>query len=110
MTSQMTEEYRDAFGDESGRRKKSALDGPVNAAATMDIANELLNDMARNSGAGDVREDHSKYKVKLHLGGGKGSAGLGGQRDRRAGNLSADHGQRARRRQEKCSCWISRTR
>jgi hypothetical protein len=51
--------------------KKSALDGPVNAAATMDIANELLNEMSRNAGADIVREDLSKYHLKIHLGGGK---------------------------------------
>jgi len=51
--------------------KKSALDGTVSSAATADIANELLNEMSRNSGADMVREDHSKYAVTLHVGGGQ---------------------------------------
>ena len=51
--------------------KKSALDGPVNAASSMEVANELLNEMSRNAGGDIVREDHSKYHAKIHLGGGK---------------------------------------
>jgi hypothetical protein len=45
--------------------KKSALEGNVNAAATMDIANELLNEMQRNADGGKVREDHSRYLVRI---------------------------------------------
>lgn len=70
MTSQMTEKNIVVRSAMKAPPKKSALDGPVNAAATMDIANELLNEMARNAGADQVREDQSKYKVKIHLGGG----------------------------------------
>lgn len=70
LTSQMTEKNIVMRSAMKAPPKKSALDGPVNAAATMDIANELLNEMARNAGADQVREDQSKYKVKLHLGGG----------------------------------------
>lgn len=70
LTSQMTEKNIVMRSAMKAAPKKSALDGPVNAAATMDIANELLNEMARNAGADQVREDQSKYRVKLHLGGG----------------------------------------
>ena len=45
--------------------KKSALDGPVNQAATAAIANELLNDITRERG-GDVVEEHiSRYQATL---------------------------------------------
>jgi len=71
MTTKMTEKNIVMRSAMKAAPKKSALDGPVNAAATMDIANELLNEMARNAGADAVREDLSKYKVKLHLGGGR---------------------------------------
>ncbi len=69
MTSQMTEKNIVSRSAAKAPPKKSALDGPVNAAATMDIANELLNEMSRNAGGDIVRENHSKYKVKIHLGG-----------------------------------------
>jgi hypothetical protein len=46
--------------------KKSALDGDVNAAKTTEIANELLNDMQRNSGGDTVTEDQSRYQVTVH--------------------------------------------
>jgi len=71
VTSQMKEKNIVVRSAAKAAPKKSALDGPVNAAATMDIANELLNEMSRNSGADLVREDHSKYRVRIHLGGGK---------------------------------------
>jgi hypothetical protein len=74
MTSQMTEKNIISRSAAKAPPKKSALDGPVNAAATMDIANELLNEMSRNAGGDIVREDHSKYKVKIHLGGAAASA------------------------------------
>jgi hypothetical protein len=70
MTTRITETNIVARSAMKAAPKKSALDGPVNAAATMDIANELLNEMARNAGADIVRENLSKYKVKLHRGGG----------------------------------------
>ncbi|MBW8863574.1 MAG: PQQ-binding-like beta-propeller repeat protein [Verrucomicrobia bacterium] len=47
--------------------KKSALEGEVNAAHTGEIANEILNEMQRNSGGGSVTEDQSRYKVTVHL-------------------------------------------
>jgi hypothetical protein len=71
ITSRMTEKNIVVRSAAKAAPKKSALDGTVNAAATMDIANELLNEMSRNAGADMVREDHSKYRVKIHLGGGK---------------------------------------
>lgn len=70
ITTKMTEKNIVTRSAAKAAPKKSALDGPVNAAATMDIANELLNEMSRNSGGDLVREDHSKYHVKIHLGGG----------------------------------------
>ncbi|HSY20048.1 MAG TPA: PQQ-binding-like beta-propeller repeat protein [Candidatus Acidoferrales bacterium] len=47
--------------------KKSALDGDVNAAHTGEIANEMLNEMQRNSGGDTVQEDESRYQVIVHL-------------------------------------------
>jgi len=47
--------------------KKSALEGEVNAAHTGEIANEILNEMQRDSGGGTVTEDESRYKVIVHL-------------------------------------------
>lgn len=71
LFSQMTEKNIITRSAAKAAPKKSALDGPVNAAATMDIANELLNEMSRNSGADLVREDQSKYRVKVRVGGGR---------------------------------------
>jgi hypothetical protein len=51
--------------------KKSALDGPINQAATAAIANELLNDIARERGADVVEEDLSRYQVSLRRTGGR---------------------------------------
>lgn len=45
--------------------KKSALEGEVNQAATMDVANEMLNEMQRNGGDTTVSEDESRYLVSL---------------------------------------------
>jgi outer membrane protein assembly factor BamB len=45
--------------------KKSALDGPVNQAATMAIANEILNDMTRDSVGDTIEEDESRYRATL---------------------------------------------
>lgn len=70
LTTKMTEKNITSRSAAKAAPKKSALDGPVNAAATMDIANELLNEMSRNAGGDIVREDHSKYHVKVHRGGG----------------------------------------
>lgn len=49
--------------------KKSALEGNVSAASSMEVANELLNEMQRNSGDSVEREDQSRYQVKVHVGG-----------------------------------------
>ena len=51
--------------------KKSALSGNLSVTATVDVANELLNEMQRNAGGGTVSEDHSRYLVTIHSGGGK---------------------------------------
>ena len=48
--------------------KKSALSGNVSVTATADVANELLNEMQRNAGGGTVREDHSRYLVRIYSG------------------------------------------
>lgn len=50
--------------------KKSTLDGNLSVTATVDVANEMLNEMQRNAGGGTVREDHSRYLVTIHSGGG----------------------------------------
>lgn len=58
--------------------RKSALDGPVNAAATKAIANELLNEIQRERGADVVVENHSRYQVTLRQpGAAKGTGWLG---------------------------------
>ena len=44
---------------------KSALDGPINQAATAAIANELLNEMTRDAIGDTVTEDQSRYQVTL---------------------------------------------
>ncbi len=44
---------------------KSALDGPVNQAATLDIANEILNEITRESIGDTVEEDESRYQATL---------------------------------------------
>jgi hypothetical protein len=71
FTTKMTEQNIVTRSAAKAAPKKSALDGPVNAASSMQVANELLNEMSRTSGGDIVREDHSKYHVKIHLGGGK---------------------------------------
>ncbi len=70
MTSKMKEKNIISRSAMKAPPKKSALDGPVNATSTMEVANELLNEMSRNAGADIVRENLSKYQVKLHRGGG----------------------------------------
>jgi outer membrane protein assembly factor BamB len=50
--------------------KKSAFDGPINKAATADIANEILNDMQRDRGGDKVLENQSRYQVTLRRTGG----------------------------------------
>lgn len=47
--------------------KQSALEGNVSAGASMEIANELLNEMQREAGGGKVREDQSRYLAKVHV-------------------------------------------
>ena len=44
---------------------KSALDGEVNQARMMEIANETLNEMQRNAGGDTVEEDESRYQVSI---------------------------------------------
>ncbi len=46
--------------------KKSALDGDLTVSKTADAANEMLNEMQRNNGGGNVSEDQSRYQVTLH--------------------------------------------
>ena len=45
--------------------KKSALDGAVNAAASMDVANELLNEMQRNGGGGIVTGANGQHEPAI---------------------------------------------
>ena len=45
--------------------KKSALDGNVNQAATVAIANEIFNDAQRESTGGVEQEDVSRYEVTI---------------------------------------------
>ena len=44
---------------------KSVLDGNLNVTKTLDVANEILNDMQRSRGGDVVEEDESRYLVKL---------------------------------------------
>jgi hypothetical protein len=45
--------------------KKSALDGPVTAGNSIDVASQMLNEMQRERGGGTITEDASRYKVTL---------------------------------------------
>lgn len=54
--------------------KKSTLDGNLSVTATVDVANELLNEMQRNAGGDQVVEDVSRYAVKVRIGDGKNAA------------------------------------
>ena len=46
---------------------KSALDGNVTVARTMEVANEMLNEMQRERGGATVREDESRYEVAVRV-------------------------------------------
>jgi hypothetical protein len=46
---------------------KSVIDGNLTASQTGEAANEILNDMQRNSGGDLVTEDDSRYQVTVHL-------------------------------------------
>ena len=59
--------------------KKSALAGEVNQAATMDIANETLNEMQHNNGGDQVTEDESRYQVSVRKTGEPETAGWSGE-------------------------------
>jgi hypothetical protein len=49
--------------------KKSALEGTVNQAATVAIANEIFNEFAREATGGVEREDASRYEVTIQRAG-----------------------------------------
>lgn len=49
--------------------KKPALEGQVSAGASLDIANDLLNEMQREAGGSKVRENQSRYLARVHVGG-----------------------------------------
>jgi hypothetical protein len=42
---------------------KSVLDGNVTASRSLELANEMLNEMQRDAGGATVQEDESKYRV-----------------------------------------------
>jgi putative pyrroloquinoline-quinone binding quinoprotein len=44
---------------------KPVLDGDVTAGKSMEMSNEMLNDMQRSNGGDVVEEDHSRYEVTL---------------------------------------------
>ena len=46
--------------------KKSALNGDLSVANETEAANDMLNEMRRNSGGDKVSEDQSRYQVILH--------------------------------------------
>jgi hypothetical protein len=47
--------------------KTSALNGNVNVTQTAEVANDILNEMQRNSGGDTVEEDESRYQVTVRL-------------------------------------------
>ena len=49
--------------------KKPALEGNVSAGASLELANEMLNEMQREAGGSKVREDQSRYLAKVHVSG-----------------------------------------
>jgi hypothetical protein len=53
--------------------KKSALEGNVTAAQSMEVANEILNEMQRSRGGDTVSEDVSRYQVTIRRPDGKDS-------------------------------------
>ncbi len=59
--------------------KKSALEGEVNQSKTMDIANEMLNEMQRNAGGDTVEEDESRFQVSVRKAGEPETAGWTGE-------------------------------
>lgn len=59
--------------------KKSALDANPSVTATVDVANELLNEMQRNAGGDQVVENVSCYAVKVRIGNGKDVADWAGE-------------------------------
>lgn len=58
--------------------KKSALDGPATASATIEAANELLNALQRERGGAMIAEDESIYRVSLRTPGGEWRAEVSG--------------------------------
>jgi len=52
---------------------KSVLDGDVTAGKSMEMANEMLNEMQRSNGGDVVQEDHSRYEVTLRKPGSDGA-------------------------------------
>ncbi len=63
----MVEEHLVTRSAMKGPPKKSVFDGNLKASQTDVAANEILNDMQRNSGGGTVTEDQSRYQVSVHL-------------------------------------------
>jgi hypothetical protein len=47
--------------------KRSALDGPVNMNSTVEVANELLNEIQRTRGTDKIVEDESLYRVAVRF-------------------------------------------
>lgn len=61
------------------RPSKSALDGPVTVTVTMDIANEILNDMQRDRGGETELVDESRFQVTVRRADGKEAAEWSGE-------------------------------
>lgn len=63
---QMTEQHLVEHDAMRAAPARSALDNPnLNGTRTTDTANEILNDMQRNSGGDKVTEDQSRYRVSI---------------------------------------------
>jgi hypothetical protein len=65
FATRMLEEHIVARSGMKPAPKKSVLNENLNVTQTMDVANEILNDMQRSRGGDTVEEDESRYLVKL---------------------------------------------
>ncbi len=63
---ELTEEKFVEYKTMKAKPQKSALDGDVNASATVAIANEIFNEWQEERTGGIKYEDESRYKVTVH--------------------------------------------
>jgi hypothetical protein len=65
-SSKILEQKSVSYSAMKAKPAHSALEGPVSAAKTTEVANEILNDMQRDRGGDTVTEDVSRYQVTVH--------------------------------------------